>query len=188
LLLARWKAGQITPYIHAGDISDTTKLEERYLADRPVSERAEAEITPPGAEMYEFRYSAAEQYWKDVENKLFERIVSVMDSTIRPYRSESSPGFKDDSLQLPIELAKCLSALNSLKLMWPLPPGPFDALSLEHVLPVLEDLEASCKTHERIVFVPSPARPTAVRYLDSSVARMRDCQWALEAVVDVATM
>jgi hypothetical protein len=136
----------------------------------------EAELTPPGAEMYDFRYGAAEQYWQDFENKIFERIVSVMDSTIRPYRSESSPGSKDDGLQLPNELAKCLSALSSLKLMWPLPPGPFDALSLEHVLLVLEDLEASCKTHERIVSVPSPAQPTSVQNLDSSVARVRDYQ------------
>jgi hypothetical protein len=112
-----------------------------------------------------------------LEANVFARILPAIDVTRGAYGREFERGSTPVDSDLRTDLAKCLSALSSIKLMWPLPQDTFDAevmLLLEHVF---EDLKAILES------------------LSQSANRNRISEWnlrsvrlAFDAVVDVARM
>lgn len=115
----------------------------------------------------------------DLEVDLFVRIVSVIDSTRLVYDRQSTSTsnvtglvdeYKSKSEQrVRSEFARCLSALGSIKLMWPLPQPPFDAKTLKHIKDVFRDFD-------RVEWGSNP----------KDIGVLRHYRFAFDAIVDVA--
>jgi hypothetical protein len=110
-----------------------------------------------------------------LETKVFACLMPAIDATRRVY--ERGRGFIPDEDDLKTDLAKLLSQLGSVKLMWPLPIDPFDAEVLLLMIHVLEDLNAILGT------LLHSDKPNL-----TSEGSLLSVQLAFDAVIDVAKM
>lgn len=76
----------------------------------------------------------------DLEIELFARIVPVIDSTRLRYEGQHDD--TDEQREWKFEAAEILSALGSIKLMWPLPQEMIDGTTLEQVKVLFQDFSS----------------------------------------------
>jgi hypothetical protein len=124
----------------------------------------------------------------ELEGELFIRIMSTIDAIRLAYEHERGSMPKRNGMKT--EFAKCLSALSSLKLAWPLPQHPFDARALRLIEDVFNDFDATrlAPTNSANSSFPprAPGQVGTGQKLLSSIECAHNCLSSFEAIVDVA--
>jgi hypothetical protein len=124
----------------------------------------------------------------ELEGELFIRIMSAIDATRLAYEHERDSVPKRNGMKT--EFAKCLSALSSLKLVWPLPRHPFDAQALRLIEDVFKDLDATrlapTNSANRSFPPRAPGQIGTGQTLSSSIECAQNFRSSFEAIGDVA--
>jgi hypothetical protein len=125
----------------------------------------------------------------ELEDDLFIRIISTIEATRLSYEQERAIIMKDNGLET--ELAKCLSALCSLKPAWPLPQHPFDMQTLRHIEDVFKAFDAAYLNPSNPTSTSSQSRATGL-YVSKRISQWRfkcaqRCCLAFDAIVEVTT-
>jgi hypothetical protein len=173
------------------DVKYTAKVDEtreRGIHDDEIHSQTleELEGTPAGTAGCGERTDTGER--AELEGELFIRIMSAIDATRPAYEDERASMHKRDDLKT--EFAKCLSALSSLKLAWPLPRHPFDAEALRLIEDVFKDLDATRlalnNSANSLVTPRVPDQVVSGQILTSSIECAQRCRLSFEAIVDMA--
>jgi hypothetical protein len=164
---------QLTAYLFFGNF---IKTQTHCYYCCWIDSRAASRFTPsPSYSRQDMEAATGPGERSELEADVFACIMPAIDATRGIYERERGYRYAPEESNLECGLAKLLSGLGSMKLMWPLPQDAFDAGILLLMKRVFKDLEG---VHESLYH--------SARHDSEWI--LRGFQLAFEAVVDVATM